>query len=125
MQEWLKKNVKKLYIGIAIGLFLLFVVSALGMCDFPDKTYNVMNYGAAGNGRTDDTKSVQTAIDQCASRGGGKVFFPQGKTFLIGEIELKSNIEFNVSANTTIKAIEDDNAYKNSAFRDNRAEGMK
>ncbi len=103
----------------------MFVASALGTCDFPDKTYNVMNYGAAGNGRTDDTKSVQAAIDQCNIHGGGKVLFPEGKTFLIGEIELKSNIDFHVSANTTVKAIEDDSLYQNSAFRENRAEGMK
>lgn len=125
MQEWLKKNVKKLYIGIAVCLFLLFVASALGTCDFPDKTYNVMNYGAAGNGRTDDTKSVQTAIDQCSSHGGGKVLFPGGKTFIIGEVELKSNVEFHVSANSTVKAIEKQEAYQNSAFNDNCAEGMK
>ena len=39
--------------------------------------FNVMNYGATGNGSTDDTEAVQAAI-KAAEPAGGTVYFPVG-----------------------------------------------
>lgn len=39
-------------------------------------TLNVQNFGATGNGSTNDTSAVQSALDACAS--GDTVFFPTG-----------------------------------------------
>jgi len=44
---------------------------------------NVKDWGALGNNSTDDTTAIQNAINYCISRGGGKVFFPQGQ-YMIG-----------------------------------------
>ena len=54
--------------------------------------FNITDYGAKGDGITLDTKSIQHAIDECFSKGGGTVYFPAGKSFLTGTIYLKSNI---------------------------------
>ncbi len=51
---------------------------------------NVMNYGATGNGVTDDT----IAISNCVA-GGGKIWFPPGNYLVTGDID--------VPANTTIQ----------------------
>lgn len=37
---------------------------------------NVMDYGATGDGTTNDTVAVQAALD--AATGGGVVYFPPG-----------------------------------------------
>ena len=39
------------------------------------KIYNVMQYGAKGDGKTNDAFSIQHAIDDCAKNGGGQVVF--------------------------------------------------
>ena len=44
--------------------------------------YNVMDYKATGNGTTDDTAAIQSAIDEAGSNGGGVVYFPAG-TYLV------------------------------------------
>ncbi|MFE2916566.1 glycosyl hydrolase family 28-related protein [Kitasatospora indigofera] len=41
--------------------------------------FDVKQYGAVGNGSTDDTAAVQAAITAAATAGGGTVYFPGGK----------------------------------------------
>jgi hypothetical protein len=43
---------------------------------------NVRNYGATGDGVTDDTAAIQAAIDACYAAGGGIVYLPPGQYVL-------------------------------------------
>ncbi|HEY6376024.1 MAG TPA: glycosyl hydrolase family 28-related protein, partial [Edaphobacter sp.] len=52
---------------------------------------------AKGDGTTLDTKALQSAIDACNQEGGGTVLVPAG-TFLVGTVELKSNVTLHVAA---------------------------
>ena len=48
--------------------------------------YNVRDYGAVGDGVTDDRASIQSALDACRTAGGGTVFLPTG-TYLISSTQ--------------------------------------
>ena len=40
---------------------------------------NILEFGAKGDGITDDTEAIQAAINLTAERGGGKIYFPYTK----------------------------------------------
>lgn len=40
--------------------------------------FNVLDYGATGNGTTNDSTALQAAVDAAKTAGGGTVFFPEG-----------------------------------------------
>ena len=61
------------------------------------RTYNVRDFGAKGDGATLDSAAVQAAIDACARDRGGTVLIPAGD-FLVGTVELKSNVTLHVAA---------------------------
>ena len=43
-----------------------------------EEVFNVVDYGAVGNGSTDDTLALQATIDAAELNGGGVVFLPKG-----------------------------------------------
>lgn len=65
--------------------------------------YYVNNYGAKGDGKAFDTKSINAAIDAAANAGGGTVYFPAGN-YLSGSIHLKSNISLYLDQGATLIA---------------------
>lgn len=70
----------------------MIIVSFYALAFSPPINYiNIKDYGATGNGKTLDTKSINDAIDAAAKKGGGTVYFPAG-TYLSFSIHLQSNI---------------------------------
>ena len=64
--------------------------------------YVVTDYGAVADGSTVNTKSIQAAIDKCASSGGGIVVIPKG-VFLSGAIFLKQGVNLLVEKDGVLK----------------------
>ena len=60
-------------------------------------TFNVLDHGAARDGKTLDTAALQAAIDACAQAGGGTVYVPAG-VYHTGSLFLKSNLALYLDA---------------------------
>jgi len=75
------------------------------------RVYNVRHFGAKGDGKTLDTAAVQAAIDRCTGEGGGTVLVPAG-TFVIGTVELKSNVTLHLAAAATLQGSGDGKQYR-------------
>src|SRR6266850_2462226 len=61
------------------------------------RVYNVREFGAKGDGSTLDTAAVQAAIDASNRDKGGTVLVPAGD-FVVGTLELKSNVTLHLAA---------------------------
>jgi Pectate lyase superfamily protein len=52
----------------------------------------VQGFGAAGDGKTDDTAAFQKALDAAAQHGGGTVYAPSGRYLLKGVLHLRGGV---------------------------------
>lgn len=63
---------------------------------------NVVEFGAVGDGVTNDTNIIQEAIDSL--KNGGSILFPAGYTFIVSNLQLKGNIHYILEGNSCLKA---------------------
>lgn len=77
------------------------IVDNLKEPTFPNKNFNVADFGAVSDGVFDNTEAFQKAIKECADKGGGKVIIPSGK-YVSGAIHLKSNVNFHLEEGAEI-----------------------
>ncbi len=69
---------------------------------FPDRDFNVVDYGAKGDGVTDCNPAFKKAIVACTKAGGGRVVVPKGKWLTDGPIHLDNNVNFHVTKNAKV-----------------------
>ena len=67
---------------------------------------NVKDFGATGDGSTDDTAAIQAAIDAVDAAGSGVLVFPAGNTYVItGQLTFEDMSDFEVVlSGATLKA---------------------
>jgi polygalacturonase len=65
----------------------------------------ISDFGAVGDGVTDNTDAFTNAIEQCYKNNGGKVIVPAGK-FLTRPIRLKSNVNLHLENGSVIMLID-------------------
>ena len=64
-------------------------------------TFNVLDYGAVGDGKTLNTAAIQKTVDSAAAAGGGTVLVPAGR-FLTGPFSLASGINLQLAQDAVI-----------------------
>lgn len=72
--------------------------------------FNVKAYGAKGDGQRLETAAINRAIDACAKKGGGTVYFPPGK-YLTGTVILKSHVTMQLEGGAVILGSENPGDY--------------
>lgn len=78
---------------------------------FPDRDYQISDFGAINDGNTDALPSILKAINLCSADGGGRVVIPPGKFFSKGPIVLKSNTNLYISEGAEIIFSHDEKDY--------------
>ncbi len=77
---------------------------------FPNRDFKITDFGALGDGKTDNTEAIRKAVDAANKAKGGRVVVPAG-VWLTGAIHLKSNVNLHVSEGATLKFIPDPAKY--------------
>ncbi len=67
---------------------LVVLALCLGLIGGNAMVINVKDYGAVGDGVTDDTQAFQKALDACGEAGGGIVFAPRGNYLIKGHLSI-------------------------------------
>jgi polygalacturonase len=74
------------------------------------KLFDVVLFGAKGDGQTLDTAAIQKALDECGRAGGGVVRIPAGN-YLSRPIEIYSKTTLLLEKGATLKATDDPKDY--------------
>ena len=76
----------------------------------PDAKFNLMDYGAVGDGKTLNTDAFKSAVAAIAKAGGGRLIVPAG-TFKTLPFVLTSHMDLHLDAGAIIKAPDTFEAY--------------
>ena len=110
--------------GFLWVICVVMLVSCCGVAAKAAPVCDVRAYGAKADGTTMDTNAIQSAIDACAKKGGGKVRL-NGGNFLSGPIILKSNIDLDIEKGTTLQGSSNHDDYpKKMEFRNHGLQSL-
>lgn len=100
------RNLEKSMIHIAIVLACLTLAS-------PGE-YDIKDFGAKGDSRTNDRAAIQSAIDACHTAGGGEVVVPPG-TYRTGTVVMRSRVTLRLANGATLLASKENADYTPAA----------
>jgi polygalacturonase len=77
---------------------------------FSSREFNITQFGAVGDNKSDCTKAFRSAIAACHASGGGQVVVPEGE-FISGPISLLSGVNLHVAERGIIRFSRDPREY--------------
>jgi hypothetical protein len=90
-------------ITVVLAALLLLYMNLNVSAKKDPRIFNVLKFGAVGDGKTLDSKPIQQAIDAASATGNGaQVLIPGGRRYLIGTLQLKSGIDFHLDGNAEL-----------------------
>jgi polygalacturonase len=94
--------------GFSLLFLILIAVSAHAQTPplpvIPAGNFNILTYGAVGDGVTTNTTAIQNAINDASAAGGGTVEIPTG-TYLSGPLALLSNINLQLDTGAILRML--------------------
>ena len=73
-------------------VFFCLICSLLPAAGSEPDVLSVLDFGAKGDGKTDDTAAFQRALDAATKAGGGTVHAPRGNYFFAGHLNVGSGV---------------------------------
>src|SRR5665648_721432 len=98
-------NILKLSVLLFVVLFCL-----VSNQELQAKEYNILDFGAIGDGLTINTQFINKTIVDCNKNGGGTVIIPSG-TFFSGTVVLLSNVNLRLEAGAKLVGSKDTSDY--------------
>ncbi|SNR30873.1 glycoside hydrolase family 28 protein [Lutibacter flavus] len=77
------------------------IIDSIAVPTFPNKTFNVLDYGGIGDGVFSNTEVFKKVINECTNSGGGIVLIPEGK-YLTGPIHLENNVNLHLEEGSEV-----------------------
>src|SRR5690606_2611112 len=71
----------------------------------------ITDFGAVGDGVTENRDAIQQTVDHCAAAGGGTVVVPPGD-FVTGTIQLRSHVELHLASGGQLRGTPDNAQYE-------------
>ena len=75
-------------VRVLVSVLVITSVGCLWASDVADSSWNVVEFGAVGDGVVDDTGAFQKALDAAGAAGGGRVFAPVGNYLFKGHLNV-------------------------------------
>ncbi len=91
----------------SIVFFHLVVLIA---CNSKTSSYNILDFGAKGDGKTINTAAINKTVEACNKAGGGIVLVPPGN-FVTGTVVLLSNVNFHMEPGARLTGSRDTSDY--------------
>ena len=86
------------------------LVWLIASCSNKNNIYNILDYGARGDGETRNTKAINKAVEICNRKGGGTVLIPPG-TFVTGTVVMLSNVNLHLEPGAVLIGSSDTSDY--------------
>jgi polygalacturonase len=80
------------------------------------RIFDVAGFGAAGDGRADDTAALQSAVDACAAAGGGRVLLRGARWYRSGTIRLRDRVDLHLAEHAVLEMSLDQASYAEPAL---------
>ena len=77
---------------------------------YPERDFDITDYGAVPSVDGDCTKAIAAAIADCHKAGGGRVVIPAGE-WLTGPIHFKSNVNLHLAEGAVVRFTDNPNDY--------------